>query len=120
MIKVEAIYEEDADCYKYKENTNLYHLTDEQRNNINKRLPRGFCLVKTSELPRCTQFKGEVEYIPTKREPRVASEDLNKQFLAQPKIYYQNFGKDNGKSEVRVDKSGLRFSQLPEGKSKHA
>jgi len=60
MIKVEAIYEEDADCYKYKENTNLYHLTDEQRNNINKRLPRGFCLVKTSELPRGTQFRGEV------------------------------------------------------------
>jgi hypothetical protein len=76
--------------------------------------------VKTGELPRGTQFKGEVEYVPTKREPRVASEDLNKQFLAQPMISSQNFGKDNGKSEVRVDKSGLRFSQLPEGKSKHA
>lgn len=75
-------------------------------------------MVKLTEVPKNAAFHGEIEYVPNRREPRIASEDLNKQFLAQPIVPTQYPMKDLGKSEVGVDKAGLRFSQLPEGKSK--
>lgn len=106
---------------RYQPNgNNLFQLTDEQKNNINKRLPRGFALVKLVELPKNSRFLGEIDYLPQKRPIRVASEELSKQFLVQPVLALPTARRELGKSEIGVDKAGLRFSQLPEGKSKQA
>ena len=52
---------------------NLFNLTEEQKNNINRRIPRGFSLQKINNLQLSETFSGDIEYVPLKREPRVAS-----------------------------------------------
>ncbi len=48
----EDIFEEEDDVFYRFEGKNIFYISDELRNNINKRLPRGFSLVKTSDLPQ--------------------------------------------------------------------
>lgn len=48
MIKQEVIFEDDEEIYQRRGNVNQFVLSDENRNNLNKRLPRGFTLLKIS------------------------------------------------------------------------
>lgn len=74
-------------------------------------------LCRVSDVSFNAEFMGEVEYMPAKREIKVASEELSKQFLLQPVISAAMAPRtDMFKGEG--EKTGLRFSQLPEGKSK--
>jgi hypothetical protein len=74
MIKEEVIYEEESDMlYRRRADDSVFILTDEQKNNINKRLPRGFTLLKRIEISKHLPFHGDIEYVPNKRELRVAS-----------------------------------------------
>lgn len=45
-------------------------LTDEQKNNINKKLPRGFCLIRKEDYDRLGAWKKsnmeDIEYEPVK------------------------------------------------------
>ena len=53
---------------------NRFSLTDEQKINLSKRLPRGFVLLKKGDFPSENgPFKGEIEYVPVKRDPKIAS-----------------------------------------------
>ena len=69
----QEVYEEESQIYHYCQGNNHFLLTDEQRNNINKRFPRGFALVKLPEAPKIPQNIQEIQYVTTKRMPRVAS-----------------------------------------------
>lgn len=52
MIKEEDIFEEEEENINRFEGKNLFYITDDLRNNINKRLPRGFSLLKMVDIPK--------------------------------------------------------------------
>jgi hypothetical protein len=73
MIKEEDIFEEEEDIFIRFQGKNIFYLSDDIRNNINKRLPRGFSLLKHTDLPKENDFVGEIDYVASKRDIRVAS-----------------------------------------------
>lgn len=60
MIKEEDIFEEESDNLIRFQGKNIFYLSDDLRNNINKRLPRGFYLLKDTELPKENTFEGHI------------------------------------------------------------
>ena len=69
---MEDIFEEESDLLlqrgrrheesqeQHVPNKNTFFLSDELRNNINKRLPRGFAMIKKTDMPEESNFTGTI------------------------------------------------------------